>query len=293
MWPALLVQYARLIARSPDVSEVHITTLEEQILATALFARLGRRVTWSVHGPVGVRHNPLQRLLYLAAARRVSRIIAVSPATKATVVAAGVNAERVDVVPHGVDLPSDCAEPQRTVPVVGFVGRLEEVKDPRLFVDAARVALERGTSAHFVLYGEGTLDGRLRAYIREHGLDGRIDLAGHVDNASEIYRAIDVMMLTSRSEGLGFVLLEAGAAGVPVIVPAIDGMENVVVDGVTGLIRERTPAALGHAVLELSVDAELRGRMGAAARNHIAASFTTALMLDRTAAVLHEPEAVT
>src|SRR3954454_10974516 len=120
MWPALLIQYARLVRGAPDISEVHITTLEEQILATALFARLGRRVTWSVHGPIGVRHNPLQRVLYLAAARRVSRIIAVSSGAKATLVDVGIDPQCVEVVLHGVDLPRDPGRPARAKPVVGF-----------------------------------------------------------------------------------------------------------------------------------------------------------------------------
>jgi glycosyltransferase involved in cell wall biosynthesis len=287
-WRVLRAEHRRLLAEAGDVDEVHIVTLEEQMLATPVYARAGRRVTWSVHGPVGIKHNPLQWLLYRRAARHVDRMIAVSTPVKQSLVDLGVDAEKIEVIPHGVEAPAQpSAGSGEPVPVVAFVGRLEATKDPLLFVEVAAAAHAVGTPARFVMYGAGSLEREVRAAAERHGLgEDVLRIAGHVDDTDAIYRSIDLLLLTSRYEGFGLVLVEAGAAGIPVVVADLPAMAEVVDDGVTGLIRARSAEALAAAIRELATDRERRARMGAAARSRVIEQFSAERMLDRTAAVL-------
>jgi glycosyltransferase involved in cell wall biosynthesis len=287
-WPRLRAEHLRLLRDAGEVDEVHIVTLEEQMLATPVYARAGRRVTWSVHGPVGIKQNPLQWLLYRRAARHVDRVIAVSTPVRQSLVDLGIDPARIEVIPHGVEAPPEPSLGSRErVPVVAFVGRLEATKDPLLFVEVAAAARDAGTPARFVMYGAGSLEREVRAAAQRHGLtEDVLSIAGHVEDTDAIYRGIDILLLTSRYEGFGLVLVEAGAAGVPVVVADLPAMPEVVDDGVTGLIRERSAQALAAGVHELASDPERRALMGAEARRHVMERFSATLMLDRTAAVL-------
>jgi glycosyltransferase involved in cell wall biosynthesis len=215
-------------------------------------------------------------------------VIAVSTPVRQSLVDLGLDPGRIEVIPHGVEAPAEPSPGSReSVPVVAFVGRLEATKDPLLFVEVAAAARAAGTPARFVMYGTGSLDGEVRAAAARHGLGKDVlTLAGHLDDTDAIYRGIDLLLLTSRYEGFGLVLVEAGAAGIPVVVADLPAMAEVVDDGVTGLIRERSAGALAAAIDELVTNPERRVQMGAAARRHVIERFSAERMLDRTAAVI-------
>jgi len=120
------------------------------------------------------------------------------------------------------------------------VGRLHAVKDHAFLVDAC-ARLQR-LNLHFkcLIAGEGPERSHLESLIRQDGLEGQVALLGHVarEEISSLYDRADVVVLTSRSEGIPLVLMEAMARGRIVVAPAITGISELVIPGKTGFLYE-------------------------------------------------------
>jgi len=118
------------------------------------------------------------------------------------------------------------------------VGRLHAVKDHAFLVRACRRLKDRGIHFACLVAGEGPERLPLERLIRELGLEDYVRLPGHLSSADleTHYAAADVVVLTSRSEGIPLVLMEAMAHGRPVIAPAITGIPELVIDGKTGFL---------------------------------------------------------
>jgi glycosyltransferase involved in cell wall biosynthesis len=148
-----------------------------------------------------------------------------------------------------------------------MIGNFKPQKAPLDFVDlAARVARERPGTRFFVV-GDGPLRGRLEARVRRHGLGGTLALLGWRRDIPELLGALDVLVLTSRWEGLPRVCPQAMAAGRPIVATAVDGIPEAVQHGRNGLLYAPgdVPAGAAH-VLSLLADDSARRRMGAAGR---------------------------
>ena len=150
----------------------------------------------------------------------------------------------------------------RDAPAIGVIMRLVADKDPRLWVDtAARIALAR-PDARFIVAGSGILQEAITNQIETLGITNRFTLLGAVSNVGLVYSALDVVLLTSIVEGLPNVLIEAQAAGRPVVTTAVGGTKEAVLDGQTGLVvEERSPAQLARAVLSILGDPAWRERV--------------------------------
>lgn len=166
---------------------------------------------------------------------------------------------------------------------VGFVGRLEDVKDPLLFADV----MERLAGLSGAVIGGGSLAELLARRVASGALAPRVECLGEMAHAASLdaLAQIGILVMTSRAEGLPLVLLEAMAAGVPIVAAAVGGVPEVVVDGETGLlVRSRDPAAFASAVERVRADAALRARLVANARARLDALFTESAMLEKTIA---------
>lgn len=187
--------------------------------------------------------------------------------------ASGAVADRlVGLHPHVVYGPVDLdpAEasppwPQGGGPIVGFIGRIERRKGPLDFVRAAPAIRRGAPGARVIVVGEDPY-GSDPPYTRSVIESPEIEHYPWVENAPGVMRHLDVLVLPSYEEPFGTVLAEAMAVGTPVVAGAVDGLPEVVKDGVTGrLVAPGDPDTIAAAVLEvLSRQAE----MGAAARRH-------------------------
>jgi glycosyltransferase involved in cell wall biosynthesis len=261
--PILYASHLWLFLRlRPDV--IHLVTFEEQQLCTPLYRALARRLTWSVHGIPPIR-NRVQQWLYRAAGNRASQIVAVSGYVARDLERQRIASRQIVIVHHGVELPAAAALSRAAETRIGFVGRLEPVKDPALFLDVADRVRDCGVA--FLMYGAGSLETEIRRAIRERNLN-------HVELVNVIYQHIDVILLTSCIEGLGYSLLEAGAYGLPCIVPDLPVVREVIVTGETGLICDRSADTLAGAVRRLAADRELRRSLGLQARTRIGSTFS-------------------
>ena len=146
--------------------------------------------------------------------------------------------------------------------VIGVVGRLAPVKDHRTFLEAAaRVVADRPDTT-VVVAGDGQLRGSLEAEARDM-LGDRVRFLGWVQDLPALYGAIDVVALTSRSEGTPVALIEAAASGTPVVATGVGGVPDVVRDRETGLlVPPRDPVAVAAQLVTLLEDPQGARRMG-------------------------------
>jgi glycosyltransferase involved in cell wall biosynthesis len=213
-----------------------------------------------------------------ALARRTDRIVTVSPRVRQSLLALGIGRpEQVEVVPLGLPLQRFAAAgPGRArlrerhglppeVPLLGIVGRLVPIKDhPTLF--AALTREEAGT-AHLLVVGDGGRRAALEAMARDLGLAGRVHFLGWRDDLEAILPELDVVICCSRNEGTPVALIEAMAAGVPVLSTDVGGVGDLLVHGKSGwLVPPGDPAALARGIRDLLADPERRRRMVGAAR---------------------------
>lgn len=110
------------------------------------------------------------------------------------------------------------------VPVVGTVARLAPVKDPLAFLDVAQLVLKRFPDSMFVIVGDGPMRSMVERRVAETGSSARVVLAGNRDDVERLLPALDVFLITSRSEGLPRGMLEALASGVPVVSTDVGGV---------------------------------------------------------------------
>jgi len=195
----------------------------------------------------------------------------------------GADPARIHVMPFGVDVEvfrpapgaaATMAEGRASDGAIRLVsvGRLVWQKAHHLLLGACARLRRRGIAFRLTIIGEGEERPALEALRASLGLDDVVDLPGAAPEA-EVARALgrsDLFVLASVSEGFGLVLLEAMACGLPVVVPALNGLPEVVADGVEGrLFAPGSEADLAAAITALAADPDLRRRLGAAGRRRV------------------------
>jgi glycosyltransferase involved in cell wall biosynthesis len=175
-------------------------------------------------------------------------------------------ADRTVVIRNAVDVSAaPRARHEAEIPLVVSVGRFKPPKDFPTFVRAL-AELEPG-SFRSLIVGDGPRRSELVSEIRRHRLERMVELAGERDDISELLATADIFVLSSTSEGMPISIIEAMAAGLPVVATAVGGIPELIVDGETGfLVPARDAGALADALGRLVADPALRRRQGEAAR---------------------------
>ena len=173
--------------------------------------------------------------------------------------------------------------------LIGCVANYRPVKRLDLLIDAFAALDMASSRLRLVLVGEGQIQADLQRQIDALGLEGRIRLHGSVADPRPLYGAFDVVVQSSKSEGLPNALLEAAAAGLPIVATAAGGTGEIVIDGRTGLLVPNDDlAALTSALHRVAADASLRATLGAAARGHVATTFGVDRFVAEFAALYEE-----
>lgn len=163
-----------------------------------------------------------------------------------------------------------------------MIGNLSHEKDPGLAIRAV-ADLE---AAALRLVGDGPMRPELELMAADLGVVDRIQFTGSVNDVADHLVWADVLMLTSRSEGLPGAVLEASAAGIPTVCVAVGGVAEAVIDGETGFVVGRSGSELTSALRALDEDRSLLMSMGRAAREHAAEQFSMDEIIDRYARIL-------
>jgi glycosyltransferase involved in cell wall biosynthesis len=239
---------------------------------------------YSVHGYHFVGKRGLARRLAIAAERwcsaRAALTLFVCQHDRRLAEENGILGPRSrrEVVPNGIDLAGLPAA--RGTPggrTLGFLGRLEAVKNPLFLLDLL-AALEGGDH-RLVVIGDGPLMGALRARAAELALTDRVELLGSLARAAALERlaALDMLVVPSLWEGMPLAPLEAMAIGVPVVAHRVGGLPEIIADGRTGLlINGLDPASYVRAVGRLTDGSALRAEIVARARAEVAQRFSWA-----------------
>lgn len=243
--------------RDADLVHVH----EGRSVQLGWLNRRLRGTPWLVTRRVqqGPRHTRINRLMYREAAARVALSRAIAAALRALDPA--LDAEIIPSARSGLAVDREVANRLRAgfggAFVAGHVGALVDAhKGQMLIVELAHRVRERCPDAVFVLVGSGADEARLRAAAA--GLDN-LRFAGQVDNVGDYLAAFDLFLYPSRHEGLGSILLDAMAAGLPVLASDAGGIPEVIADGANGLLFPAGDAqALEAAFLRLYQDHALR-----------------------------------
>jgi glycosyltransferase involved in cell wall biosynthesis/O-antigen/teichoic acid export membrane protein len=184
----------------------------------------------------------------------------------------------VRTIHNGVPLPTVSAAAPRASngPVVGAVARLAPEKGFDVFLEA----LARLDGVTAVLVGDGPSRPALEEQSRALGLKDRVVFTGWQEDPSAFLVSFDVFVLSSRVEGFPLSVLEAMGAGLPVVATTVGSVDELVLDGETGLlVPPEDEPALREAIAKLAFDFELRRRMGAAGKRRVNDSFTPKVMV--------------
>ena len=207
--------------------------------------------------------------------RSYTRVVAVSEEVKQRLLDAGVRADKISIVRNGIDLRPFAAagaastEPDRAL-VVGLVGRLAWEKGVDIFLAAAAKVLAQLPETRFVVAGEGSDREKLEQQIDELGIRNSVTMLGRRDDMPAVYASLDVMVSASRQEGLPMALLEGMASARPLVATTVGEVPQLVTNEQTGLlVAPENADALAAAILRMLQNAELRTRLGAAARKLI------------------------
>jgi glycosyltransferase involved in cell wall biosynthesis len=258
----------------PDLVHTHTAKAGTVGRVAALLAAVPVRVH-TFHGHVlkgyfGPAATAVFRRIEAALARRSTLLIALSPRQREELIALGVaEPERIAVIPFGLDagrLRAEMGLSPRT-PLVGLVARLVPIKGVDLFLRAAALLRERLPEVRFVIAGDGPEREVLEGQAAALGLVGAVHFLGWRHDLPPLYADLDLLALSSRNEGTPVCLLEAMAAGVPVVALSVGGVPDLVEDRVTGrLIPPGDAGALAEAMAEVLGDRPAASAYAAAAR---------------------------
>jgi len=323
----MLLELARVLRRmKPDVVHTHLFAGDTWgRIATVLAFPFRRPVIISTEHNVNKDEGRLKRMIKWALQFVTDRIVTVSDAVREySSQVDGIQSEKMTVIRHGVDVREELATPTAVggprdgggiknsakggssfggkelgTVVIGCVARLEPQKDHatllHAFQEVLRLAQDKVPSELW-LVGDGSLRKKLEAQAKELGIAEYVKFFGAHTDVSALLNDMDVVVLPSRWEGAGLVLLEAQAAGKPVVATRVGGVAEYMIGenlesriqnlGVksesTGmLVKPGDVDGLARALERFISDPELRHRMGKAGKHHVLSNFTMEHMIQK------------
>ena len=229
------------------------------------------------------------------------KIITIAPEIAESVIKKeGISKSKLVVIFNGIELDKFnkeinvlskkmelCIDP--SLPVVGTVGGFfRPVKRIDLFIEVAHLVLKVKPQTQFVIVGGGTLLNDLKNLAERLGIREKIFFLGFQKDISDIFKIMDIYVLTSKSEGLPTVLIEAGASGIPMVSFDVGGVKNIVIDGKTGfLIPPDNLELMTEAIVKLLDNFSKREEMGREAKEYVK-KFDVSEMVKNTESLYEE-----
>jgi glycosyltransferase involved in cell wall biosynthesis len=301
--PGLLLWLRRFL-QQVQPALVHTHLLHADLYALPVAHLAGIKTVSSRHNDDPFRVRFPFKHVQQQLSRMSDRIIAISGAVGDFVRRQeGAADERVTVIPYGLHFTAPDAGARKVARtalrqelrlsgdalLVGMVGRLVEQKGMGYGVQAFASLAEQDPQAHLVIVGDGSLRSVLQAEVVGLGLETRTHFTGWRDDVPQMMQALDVFLMPSLWEGFGLVLLEAMAAGIPVVASAVSAIPEVVLQGETGLlVPARDVQGLTEALRQLLTDAPLRQHMGLMGQERAETQFSAGRMIESTVGVYRQ-----
>jgi glycosyltransferase involved in cell wall biosynthesis len=279
----------------------HIDILHTHSISSNFYGRLagiltpGTRVITTVHAWT---HDELRGVygdsrisvwlhrIDLWMSRLSKRLITVSGALKEDLISRRISKGKIHVISHGIKVNDLHVEEQeiqakrqalKLLPeekIIGIVGRLTPVKNHELFLRAAKWVSDRNSNCRFLIIGDGPLRQKLEGLALRLSIEDLVIFTGWVDQIAPFMNLMDLMVMTSHSEGFGYVLLEGMACGKPVVATSVSEIPRIIIHGKTGLlIPPGDHQALAKSIEILIRNHKLRKEIGQRARQSVAERF--------------------
>lgn len=222
--------------------------------------------------------------------RRSPRVVAVSDEIANSLHRIGVSPGKVSVIDNGIDTSTFAsAEPTLrrdlqagSVPIVGLVGRLTPQKGPDYLLQAASLGRREIPDALYVFVGDGPDKQNLHIMAERLSIADKVIFVGKRDDMPGVYKSLDVLVLPSRDEGMPMTVIEALAAGTPVIATRVGSVPKLIKDAQTGrLTAPGDIPGLAQAIIGMLGDSGFRQRCAAASRELVRQQYSADAMATR------------
>ena len=253
----------------------------------------GSLAAWLARVPIvlNTRHGRERKIGSQWIWRLNNEIITISEdAKKELSISNRINSEKIRVIYNGIETKQYITKTNiykvkkvlniNSTLVIGTVARLSPEKDQFTLLEAFSKIAQMVDSVKLVIVGDGILRQELERRSKSLGIKDKVLFLGFRQNISEILSIFDVFVLSSLTEGIPLTLLEAMAAGKPVVATNVGGNPEVVVDGETGfLVPPKNPEKMAEAIITLLKNEELAMKMGEAGRKRVEEKFSLERMV--------------
>jgi glycosyltransferase involved in cell wall biosynthesis len=271
---------------APEADLVHFHAYDERLLKLFLghLKRHSIPRVITIHIEMTAEEVASKRLNPKQILDQFSAVVCVCDATKMNLVRLGVSAEKCYVIRNGVDIERFTPN-TRPGTFITWIGRVHDDKNVMFFVRVAELAQRRQFPFRFRIVGDGPALPHVQSYLAAHGIVN-VELSGWSDDIRGIYRDARVLCLTSTSEALPLVLLEAMASGVPVVSSNVGGIREIVRDDSVGLLLNGLQEAdFLEAITSLCQDTNRYTAISRSGRAWIEESFSLRTMLEQTSSL--------
>jgi glycosyltransferase involved in cell wall biosynthesis len=246
------------------------------------------------YGYFGKGKEQLYIFLERLAARLCERIITISEDERREYLRRRIgNAKKVITIYNGIDMGRFPGNGKRVrgklrlapqIPLVGFVGRLEEVKGPHLFVEAAMKMQDAAPQTHFLMLGDGSMK---QGLIQKAQGMPHLHIMGFREDAPDCLAALDILLISSLNDGFNLVAVEAMASSKPIVAMAVGGLPEVVGDGGI-LVGPGDTTRMAQETMTLLNSPSLREKIGMKGRRRAETLFSWDVCLQKTLAIYRQ-----
>jgi glycosyltransferase involved in cell wall biosynthesis len=278
---------------------LHTHTTKAGVLGRIAGGVTRTRVIHTPHGHLfygyfGKGKEQLYVVVERLAARFCERIITISEDERREYLRRGIgDKKKVVTIYNGIDIERfpgagklirrELGSAQQ-VPMVGFVGRLEEVKGPHLFVEAAMRIMAAAPKTHFLMIGDGAMK---EALLQKAQRMPHLHILGYREDIADCIAALDILLIPSLNDGFNLVAVEAMASSKPIVATSVGGLPEVIGDGGI-LVRSGDTGRMAKEAIKLLNSPGLRKEIGARGRKRAEALFSWDISLQKTLALYHQ-----
>lgn len=237
------------IIKEKNIHILHSHEYKSDIIAFFISRFVKIQIVTTIHGWI---ENTFKSKVYIEAGKKTlpyfNKVIAVSPKIKSQLLSLGVSERNISLIYNGIvvenynpgSYPQRLLRTKYNIPdeaiLIGNVGRLSQEKGQTQFLLAAKEVCRQNDKTYFVIIGDGPDYDQLKKTAIQYHIENKVIFTGHVQDVRPFYQDLDIIALTSFTEGFPNVILEALCMNKPVVATDVGGVADIVIDGVTGYL---------------------------------------------------------